>query len=380
MSPETVVTSPTVWPMGTARSTVLATVVSIGMLAFGCSAGQPSSAPSSTPSGSTSGPTVTASGNNAGPEPAAAAATGTVRTVVVVSVDGLMPKALTTLGADGTPTFHRLVDEGASTLNARTEREMTVTLPNHTGMVTGRRIDADHGGHGVTWNDDRTDPATVQEAAGHPVASVFGVVDTTDPERDPALFASKTKFSLFDRSWPDSVDKYRYRSDNAALMRLARRDLVGHPKRALSFIHLSRPDEAGHAYGWMSPEYLDAVQEVDGLLGDLVRTIRHHDRLRKHVVLVVTADHGGSGLDHDEAGQYANYRVPFFIWGRTVAQGADLYDLNADYADPGRARTRYSDAEQPVRNGDVANLVTDLLGLPALPHSLHDAGQDLDWN
>ena len=74
MSPETVVTSPTVWRMGTARSTVLATVVSIGMLAFGCSAGQPSSTPSGTPSGSTTGPTVTASGNNAGPEPAAAAA------------------------------------------------------------------------------------------------------------------------------------------------------------------------------------------------------------------------------------------------------------------------------------------------------------------
>ena len=122
------------------------------------------------------------------------------------------------------------------------------------------------------------------------------------------------------------------------------------------------------------------MRQVDGLLGDLVRTIRGHDRLRRHTVLVVTADHGGSGPDHEETGQYANYRVPFLVWGRTVARGADLYDLNDDYADPGRRRTRYSDPEQPVRNGDVANLVTDLLGLGAVPGSEHDAGQDLDWN
>ena len=35
------------------------------------------------------------------------------------------------------PHGHRRVD-----LNARTEHELTITLPNHTGMVTGRRIEA----------------------------------------------------------------------------------------------------------------------------------------------------------------------------------------------------------------------------------------------
>ena len=35
---------------------------------------------------------------------------------------------------------------------------MTLTLPDHTGMVTGRRID-ETGGHGVTWNDARFHPA-----------------------------------------------------------------------------------------------------------------------------------------------------------------------------------------------------------------------------
>src|SRR5436190_1290294 len=66
--------------------------------------------------------------------------------VVVISVDGLNPTALTRLGRAKTPTYHRLIDEGASTLNARTEVEKTITLPNHAGMVTSRRIAKAYGG------------------------------------------------------------------------------------------------------------------------------------------------------------------------------------------------------------------------------------------
>jgi predicted AlkP superfamily pyrophosphatase or phosphodiesterase len=303
----------------------------------------------------------------------------TVTRVVAVSVDGLMPRAIRTLGKSGAPTLHRLIQQGASTLNARTERELTITLPNHTGMVTGRRVDEDHGGHGVTWNDERTDPATVQEAAGHDVASVFTKVHSS--ERTTGVFASKTKFSLFDRSWDKAVDRYVYRADNARLMRLARRDLVDHRQRAFEFIHLSRPDEAGHGSGWMSQDYLDAVRQVDGLIGDLVATLENHPKtLGNHTVLVVTSDHGGSGVGHDENDRLANYRVPFLVWGPGVAAGRDLYALNDDYRDPGKKRTRYSDDKQPVRNGAVANLVADLLGLEAIKGSEHDAAQDLDWH
>jgi hypothetical protein len=301
----------------------------------------------------------------------------TITKVVVVSVDGMMSKAIRTLGREGSPALHRLIAQGATTLNARTEREMTVTLPNHTGMVTGRRIDAADGGHGVAWNDDRLDPRTVQEAAGHPVASVFGVVHST--ARSTALFASKTKFSLFERSWDRAVDKYRYRSDNPALMRLVRRDLLEHHRRAFTFVHLSEPDTAGHDSGWMSQDYLDAVSLSDGLIGDLMRTLENHpDKLGKHTVLIVTADHGGSGADHDEAARLRNYRVPFLVWGPSVASGRNLYALNRDYADPGRQRTRYSADRQPVRNGAVGNLATDLLGLRSISGSEHDADQDLD--
>ena len=97
---------------------------------------------------------------------------------------------------------------------------MTLTLPNHTGMVTSRRIDRSRGGHGVIWNDDRLRPRTVQAAAGHPVGSVFSSLETAG--LGSALFAAKPKFSLFNRSWPKSIDHTLIRADNASLVEAVR--------------------------------------------------------------------------------------------------------------------------------------------------------------
>lgn len=306
--------------------------------------------------------------------PRALAATA-VTTVVAVSVDGLNPRAIRVLGTERAPTFHRLIAEGASTLNARTEREQTDTLPNHTGMLTSRRIAAAGGGHGVTWNDDRLEPRTVQEAAGHPVASVYTVVRS--PERRTALFASKSKLSLFERSWDKGIDRYVLRADNTRLVRRVRADLADRD-RAFRFVHLSAPDVAGHADGFMSPAYLDAVAATDRRLGRILDAVEDDPDLAGNTVVIVTADHGGKGASHRDPTRLADYRVPFLVWGPGVAVGEDLYDLNPDYRDPGRRRTTYADTKQPVRNGDLANLVTDLLGLDPVPGSEHDRDQDLD--
>ncbi|GAA1476325.1 hypothetical protein GCM10009623_07710 [Nocardioides aestuarii] len=296
--------------------------------------------------------------------------------VVVITLDGFGTYALRRLGPDRAPVLHRMLDRGAGTLDARTEREMTATLPNHTGMVTGRRIEADHGGHGVFWNDERLEPATVQEAAGHRVASMFSVV-RADGGR-PALFTSKPKLSLLDRSWPQGIARFVLEPNNDTLARMTRRDLR-HRGRALTMLHLSWPDGAGHEHGFSSKAYLEACEHADQLVGTVLRTIRSKRSLRRHTAVVVTADHGGRGDGHDDPTKLANYRIPFVAWGAGVADGADLYDLNPDYRDPDHRRTRYQAARQPVRNGDVANVVVRLLGLDPVPGSRfgRDAALDL---
>lgn len=305
---------------------------------------------------------------------AAVAAPRTTR-VVVVTLDGLGSRAVRHLPRRRTPTLHRLLREGTGTLEARTVREQTATLPNHVSIATGRRIRAAAGGHGVTWNDERLDPRTVQEAAGHAVASLFSVVGS--PERHPALFTAKDKLALLDRSWPAGVARLVVRHDNRRLARATRRDLLRN-RRPLTFLHLSLPDDAGHAHGFSSPAYFRAVTRVDRLLGTLVESIDSRRRLRRHVTLVVTADHGGRGAGHYDATAPADYRIPFVVWGVGVAPGTDLYDLNPDYRDPHRRRTTYRAERQPVRNADAANLATRLLGLGVVPGSEFGAASPLD--
>jgi predicted AlkP superfamily pyrophosphatase or phosphodiesterase len=299
-----------------------------------------------------------------------------ITSVVAISIDGLNPEALAELGETGTPSLHRLMASGASTLNARTEHELTITLPNHTGMVTGRRVQASTGGHGVTWNDDRRTPPTVQAAAGRRIESVFTSVH--EAGGTTALFASKTKFSLWKRSWPLSIDLTRIRLDNPTLARAVRRDIVD-TTRAFRFVHLSLPDVVGHDKGFMSKAYLRAVQRVDALVGDIVGAVNADPVRAGSTAVILTSDHGGKGADHSDATKLANYRVAFMVAGPGVTAGADLYDLNADdYRDPGARRTGYGSTIQPIRNGDLANLALDLLDLDAVPGSEHNSAQDLD--
>ena len=304
--------------------------------------------------------------------------------VVAISVDGLKPAALRRLGPDGAPAFHRMLRHGASTLNARTLREKTLTLPNHTSMLTGRTATGSQG-HGVIVNHDPG--GTVHQAAGHHISSMFTVVH--DRGGSTALYASKSKFALFDRSWNarsggrdrvganngrDKIDRYHRASEEQLVDRLVNR-LRQRPD-SLSFLHLALPDRVGHHDGFGSRHYLRAVQRVDGLLGRILRTIAHRPGLLRHATVIVTADHGGSRTGHRDPTRRAHFTIPFLVWGAGVADGADLYKLNPGRKPPGAARTSYRGA-QPIRNGDLANLATALLGLPAVSGSTFNHSQRL---
>lgn len=343
------------------RGLLPGTVAAVLGLVLAAGGGTPAGTPAGAVAGSPADPA-------AGPDPAPVATS-----VLAVSIDGLNPRAISTLGRDGTPTLHRLRRRGASTLNARTAVELTLTLPNHTSMVTGRRIDADRRGHGVTWNDDRREPGTVQEAAGHGVASVFTRVHSAGGRT--GLFVGKAKLLLFERSWPRAVHRDVLRARPRALARVVRRD-IRQRDRELRFVHLAAPDVVGHRHGFMSGPYLRAVEQSDRLLGTMLRTLRRTG-LADETVVIVTADHGGGRAGHGDPTRLASYRVPFLVKGPGVSRGADLYGINPHYRDPGRRRPGYRADEQPVRNGALGNLALDVLGIGAIPGSGIDPDQDL---
>ena len=314
-------------------------------------------------------PLLAVSSATAAPDPAPRAAATT--RVLAISVDALNPQAMTRLGRTALPHLWRLVDEGAATLNARSQYELTKTLPNHTSMLTGRRITKSLGGHGVTWNDDRPG-TTVQRAAGHGVASVYTVVHADGGKT--AFFGTKAKFSLFERSWDAGIDRMvLHEEQDLRAVKAVRADLLAR-HRAFTFLHLGVADRTGHDHGFMSPAYLDAVRRVDALVGKLLAAIDSHAELGD-LIVVLTADHGGIGPSHYQVKELGDIRVPFIAWGPGVEHG-DLYAMNPSYENPGRTRPDLT-GRQPVRNGDLANLVTDLLGLGPVPGSRFDANQQL---
>lgn len=276
---------------------------------------------------------------------------------MAISIDGLNPEALRTLGREGAPHLWSLIDNGAATLDARTAVEMTVTLPNHTGMVTGRPVDPAAGGHGVTWNDE-IPGRTVQGAAGHPVESVFDVVH--DAGGSTAVFAGKSKFALFEASWPDAVDTTDLVTTLDQLSADVTADLA-EQRRTFTFVHVAEPDSVGHQFGWLTPTYLRAVQSADTFVGAVVDTIRATPDLADDTVVVVTSDHGGEGTNHGDPRSAPDYTVPFILAGDGVAVG-DLYDLSPGLADPGTGLPSYG-GPQPARNCDLANVSLRALGL-----------------
>ena len=369
------------------RTSWLAFLITSAFLAVGCHATQqvggtapvlvsPAPSPVSPSAEKTGVPTA----------PTHEAADNAVARVIAISIDGLNPRAIQELGKARTPTFHRLMREGAYTLNARTVREQTSTMPNHTAMLTGRRVDAKHGGHGYTDNFDNG--STVHKAAGHYVASVFDVVH--DNGGSTAMFASKAKFRLYKRTWntdgaPDrtgrnngraKIDRVTIDRNNTRLVGRFTAELRRSP-REFTFVHLSLPDRAGHAHRFMSKEYLDAVQRTDRLLGRILNTVADRPALRRNTLVLLTADHGGRGAAHYTASNLQNYRIPFIAWGPGVPAGRDLYGLSSSVDSPGRSRTDYR-GKQPIRNADIANLATDALDLPRVPGSEFDSRRTLD--
>jgi endonuclease/exonuclease/phosphatase family metal-dependent hydrolase len=310
-----------------------------------------------------------------------------VTRVLVLDVEGLSSRTLRRATATRAPNLYRMMGEGASTFNARTTVERTTLLPNSVAMLTGRRVTAAEGGHGVTSDIDRG--GTVRSLAGRYVSSVYDVVHNFG--RATALFSSKPRMGLVARSWDEAnggLDPYGEDDGSAKISRVVEttddRQLVTRLNRTLrrsskafTLAHLSMLADSGREYGWGRARYFAALTEVDALIGTVLDTVEAKPALRDNTLVLVTAASGGVGTDPSDATRPNNYTVPFVAWGADVVAGADLYAINPAYTDPGSAQPAYTDA-LPIRNGIVANLATAALGLPALPGSLLNANQQFN--
>ena len=239
-------------------------------------------------------------------------------------------------------------------------------------MLTGRPVDGTHG-HGVAFNED-PGRDTVGSHAGHAVDSVFDA--RTGPAAPLRCMPARSKFALYQRSWAGSLDRTVIEEDNDRLGLAAGRG----PCQRARGVHLRAPLRARRRRsrervhgGGLPPG--GARGSTACWAGSATRSRR--PRICARANLIVTADHGGRGTHgHSAAPKPDDYRVPFIVDG-PPRRPARPVRPQPRLSRPGHRPTAYAGA-QPVRNGDLADLATRLLGLPPVPGSVFGARDQLD--
>ncbi len=196
----------------------------------------------------------------------------------MVVVDGLRADAIT---EKTTPNTWRLLQQGVASLEAQTVMP-SMTLPCHMSLFHSVKPER----HGISSNiyspQVRPVPGLfeVLQAAGLHTAMFYSWEELRDVSRPGSL-----KHAVFIRD-----DQRPETGVDARLSAQAISYLTQKPD--FMFLYLGHTDIMGHAYGWMSEAYLQAVSEADSYIASLIPV------LSETCLLVIASDHGGHQQSH----------------------------------------------------------------------------------
>jgi hypothetical protein len=257
------------------------------------------------------------------------------RRALVISIDGLRPDLL--LRAD-TPNLHELLREGSFSFWARTT-ELSVTLPSHTSMLTGVVPKT----HGILFNDDGP------KGPVHPaVPTLLQLAKRAG--YSTALVAAKSKFRVLaeDVTFSDyPLPRHEFADDETAVRAAA---IILEHAPEIMFVHFGDVDSVGHSVGWATPEQLAAIHRADAAVGIVLAALKIK-KLYESTVVIVTADHGGTGRWHGPNDPRARL-IPWIAVGPGIKSDFDLSALR----------------DLTINTEDTFATVCALLGIPVPAH------------
>lgn len=221
--------------------------------------------------------------------------------IIVISIDGLRPDALSRADAK---FMLDLIEKGTLYDHARTVRP-SVTVPAHVSMLTG----LDPKQHGFWWDDYRPTEGPVRNVTALEIANKAGL--------HVAMIVAKEKLIPLNR--PHSVDYFEQTErEGAAVAEAFKHYIEKNGVPDLTFLHLPDPDKAGHERIWMSPFYFEGVRDADNAVKSIMEAATILSK--KRPTILITADHGGTGLSH-LLDIDTNNKIPFIINGEGIAAG-----------------------------------------------------------
>ena len=224
-------------------------------------------------------------------------------TTVLTLIDGLRPDAL--LATDA-PHINGMRQRGAWTLQAQSVQP-SITLVRHMSIfhaVPPTR-------HGIMQN--------LYQPLARPLPGLFEQVQQAglrsgffynwEPLRDIGRPGS-LHYSHFHANSHDFIH-----GDRKLMQRAVR--YVNVEKPDFLFLYLGSLDEVGHAYGWMSSEYLAQVSLVDGVVGEMLAG------LPPHSTVLLQSDHGGHDRTHG-TNMPEDMDIPWIITGPGIRQNHEI--------------------------------------------------------
>ncbi len=232
--------------------------------------------------------------------------------VLIIGIDGCRTDALLAAKA---PNLHALIRDGAFADKTQVLAPRpagiadTVSGPGWSDILTGVWPDK----HGV--RDNRFKDPHFKE-----YPHFFARLKAARPSAYTASYVT----------WP-SIHRYivSAANDSRAMLQSKKSDPAGdeqgtrkvcellrHGNPDAVFLHLDNVDEAGHHKGFSPevPEYLRAIEEVDGRVGRILEVLRGRKTYAtEDWLIIVCTDHGGKGRGHGGGREVPAIREVFLI-------------------------------------------------------------------
>lgn len=248
--------------------------------------------------------------------------------VILILVDGMRPDGILECGH---PYLSALRQKSSYSFSASTIMP-SVTLPCHTSLFFS--VNADR--HGITTNTWMPPVRPIEGICeivskfGKKAAMVYNQEELRDLSRPGSL-----AFSHYERIPHD----HQTALENEQIMTDLTLSYIKKENPDFLFLYLGYVDAAGHNFGWMTPNYFEAVANASSCIEKLVTS------LPEGYEVIITADHGGHDRGHG-ADIPEDMTIPIIGHGPSFTEAHEFSSANIK---------------------DIAPTITHLLGLPNAP-------------
>lgn len=243
--------------------------------------------------------------------------------VVAIGLDGISVDGYKTAKH---PNMDALMADGVLSLTTRNVMP-SVTLPNWTSHLTGSGPEQ-HGVLSNGWEIDKVVlPAIDTDSEGY-YPSIFKILKENVPNVKTAFYYNWAELiNAFNKTYLDEVsfeenDEYQ-KNYSMALDFIMKNRL----DPTLVFLYSVHTDHAGHNHGWMSPEYIASIDEVDEYIGKFIQKLKD-EGLYEDTHFMFFTDHGGTPEKGHGGITPQELEVPWAITGPGIRKGQMLKEPN----------------------------------------------------